>query len=342
MSRYWNIAVWEYDYYAYRWLWLLVLLPFVFWLYGYLTQNHAGHLRFSRSETEQREMGTSWVRMLRWVLLLLQLFAASCFIIAMAEPYNERYDPPKVDYKNGIDIILSLDASASMLAQDFEPNRLEAAKAVAQKFVDSRRGDRIGLVVYEGEAYTACPATLDYAMLKRQIAGVEPGMLEPGTAIGNGLGVAVTRLRSDSIKSKVIVLLTDGSSNTGTIEPMEAAQLAKAKHCKVYTIGVGSRGLAPTPVMTPLGIAYENLPVDIDEGTLQAIAEETGGKYFRATDEQSLATIYGEIDEMEKRKMEDTHFTSKPPVHIVPFILWGLVALLVVWTVTYIKFKLDD
>lgn len=342
MSRYWNIAVWEYDFYAKEWLWCLMLVPVIFLLYHYLTGKHSGHLRFSRSENEQRDMGTAWVRYFRWGIIGLQGFAVCCIIVAFAKPYHPGYDPPKIDYKNGIDIILSIDASGSMLAQDFQPNRLEAAKAVAQKFVDSRKGDRIGLVVYEGEAYTACPATLDYPMLKKQISIVEPGYLEPGTAIGNGLGVAVTRLRSDSLKSKVIILLTDGSSNAGTIEPLEAAKLAKAKHCKVYTIGVGSKGLAPTPVMTPFGISYENLPVEIDEATLQAIADETGGKYFRATDESSLTTIYAEIDKLEKRKMEDMHFGAEPPVTIFPFILWAVLTLLAAWIVQGIKFKLDD
>jgi Ca-activated chloride channel homolog len=342
MSRYWNIAVWEYDFYAPEWLWGMLLVPVIFMVHYFLTRNHSGHLRFSRSEDEQRELGTTWVRYFRWGIVLVQVFAVSCMVVALARPYHASYDPPKIDYKNGIDIILSIDASGSMLAQDFQPNRLEAAKGVAQKFVESRRGDRVGLVVYEGEAYTACPATLDYPMLKKQIAAVEPGYLEPGTAIGNGLGVAVTRLRSDSLKSKVIILLTDGSNNAGTIEPLEAAQLAKAKKCRVYTIGVGSKGMAPTPVMTPFGISYENLPVEIDEATLQEIADETGGKYFRATDERSLTTIYAEIDKLEKRKMEDMHFGAEPPVTILPFLLWAIAGLIAAWLLNMLKFKLDD
>jgi Ca-activated chloride channel homolog len=342
MSRYFNICVWEYEFYAPEWLWALIGVPFVFLLHYFLTRTISGQLRFSRSESEQRSMGTGWVKYFRWGILFLQAFGTACMIVAMAKPYHADYDPPKIDYKNGIDIILSIDASGSMLAQDFEPNRLEAAKAVAQQFVDSRKGDRVGLVVYEGEAYTACPATLDYGMLKKQIAAIEPGFLEPGTAIGNGLGVAVTRLRSDSLKSKVIILLTDGSSNAGTIEPLDAARLAKAKDCKVYTIGVGSRGVAPTPVMTPFGISYENLPVEIDEATLQEIADETGGKYFRATDSKSLTTIYDEIDKLEKRKMEDMHFGAEPPVTIFPFIFWAIVTLIAGWVLNSIKFKLDD
>ena len=342
MSRYWNIAVWEYDFYAKPWFWLFLLVPAVFLGHYYLTRKRSGHLRFSRSESEQRTLGTGWVRYFRWTIALLQAFAVSLIITALARPYNANIDPPKIDYKNGIDIILSIDASGSMLAQDFQPNRLEAAKSVAQKFVDTRKGDRVGLVVYEGEAYTACPGTLDYTMLKKQIEEIEPGFLEPGTAVGNGLGVAVTRLRNDSLKSKVIILLTDGSNNAGTIEPMDAAELAREKHCRVYTIGVGSMGMAPTPVMTPYGISYESMPVEIDEATLQAIADETGGKYFRATDEKSLSTIYDEIDKLEKRKMEDAHFGSEPPVTILPFLLWAILALIVAWILNSIKFKLDD
>jgi len=342
MSRYWNIAVWEYEFYSPHWLWALLLVPVIFTVNYYLRRKSSGHLRFSRGEEEQQELGTAWVRYFRYGIVVSQSLAMACMIVAMAKPYHPSFDPPRIDYKNGIDIILSIDVSGSMLAQDFQPNRLEVAKEVAQKFVDSRKGDRVGLVVYEGEAYTACPATLDYEMLKKQIADLQPGNLEPGTAIGNGLGVAVTRLRSDSLKSKVIILLTDGSNNAGSIEPLDAARLAKNKKVRVYTIGVGSQGLAPTPVMTPSGISYENLPVEIDEGTLQAIADETGGKYFRAKDEKSLETIYNDIDKLEKRKMEDMHFGAEPPVTLVPFLLWCLIFLLGSWLLKSYKFKLDD
>lgn len=342
MSRYWNIAVWEYDFYAPHWLWALLLVPAIFLAVHYLRRKSSGHVRFSRGEDEQRELGTSWVRYYRYGIVISQALAMACIIAALAKPYHAAYDPPRIDYKNGIDIILAIDISVSMLAQDFQPNRLEVAKSVAQTFVDSRKGDRVGLVVYEGEAYTACPATLDYEMLKKQIGELQPGNLEPGTAIGNGLGVAVTRLRSDSLKSKVIILLTDGSNNAGSIEPLEAAQLAKNKNVRVYTIGVGSQGMAPTPVMTPSGVSYELLPVEIDEGTLKTIADETGGRYFRAKDEKSLETIYEEIDQLEKRKMEDLHFSAEPPVTLVPFLLWSLIFLLGSWTLQTLKFKLDD
>lgn len=342
MSRYWNIAVWNYDYYSPQWLWLLLAVPVVFLLHNALSRKASGHLKSSRSEEEQGELGSSSIRFYKWAIATLLMLSLSCLVIPLARPYNAAFDPPKVDYKNGIDIILSIDISGSMLSQDFDPNRLEVAKEVAIKFVDGRKGDRVGLVVYEGEAYTACPATLDYSILKKQIAELESGLLGGGTAIGDGLGVAVTRLRSDSLKSKVIILLTDGSNNAGIIDPIEAAELARNKNCRVYTIGVGSNGMAPSPVATAGGIIYQNMPVDIDEGSLRKIAEMTGGKYFRATDNKSLETIYEDIDKLEKRKMEDQHFGAEPPVTVIPFLLWSVIFLLAAWGLRSLKFKLDD
>jgi Ca-activated chloride channel homolog len=341
MSRFFNIAVWQYDFYSPGWLWALLAIPVIFIAYHLLTTKSSGHIRFSRSEAEQREMGTGSVRYYRWAITIALVFSMSCLVVTLARPYHASFDPPHVDYKNGIDIILAIDISGSMLAQDFDPNRLEVAKNVAIKFVNGRKGDRVGLVVYEGEAFTACPATLDYTVLKEQISRLEPGMLGGGTAIGDGLGVAVTRLRSDSLKSKVIILLTDGSNNEG-MDPLEAAELARNKNCRVYTIGVGSNGLAPAPVPVAGGISYQPTETDIDEGTLKSIADMTGGKYFRATDDKSLEKIYDEIDRMEKRKMEDQHFGAEPPVTVVPFLLWSLIFLLAAWALRNFKFRLDD
>ncbi len=341
MSRYFNIFFWEYDFYNPQMLWLLLAIPVLLFLWEYLQKSRAGQLKYANSEQEQLSYSVGWVRYVRWGINAFYALSMACLVLTLAEPYNTSIDPPKIDYKNGIDIILSIDASGSMLAQDFDPNRLEVAKRVAKKFVDSRKGDRVGLVVYEGEAYTACPATLDYKLLKEQIAAIEPGYLEPGTAIGSGLGVAVTRLRSDSLVSKVIILLTDGSSNTGP-DPMEAAELAKAKNCKVYTIGVGANGMAPTPVQTPFGIIYQNVPVEIDEEILKDIAKLTNGKYFRAQDEKSLVKIYAEIDKLEKRKMEDQHLAAEPPLTLFPFFIWSLLFSMTAWTVQRLKFKLDD
>ena len=322
-------------------LWLLFGIPVLLYYWEFLQKNRSGQLKYANSEEEQLAYSIGWVRYIRWGINAFYALSMACLVLTLAEPYNTSVDPPKIDYKNGIDIILSIDASGSMLAQDFDPNRLEVAKRVAKKFVDSRKGDRVGLVVYEGEAYTACPATLDYKLLKEQITDIEPGHLEPGTAIGSGLGVAVTRLRSDSLKSKVIVLLTDGSSNTGP-DPLEIAQLAKDKKCKVYTIGVGANGMAPTPVQTPFGIVYQNVPVEIDEGVLKNIAKLTNGKYFRAQDEKSLEKIYAEIDKLEKRKMEDQHLGAEPPLTLFPFFIWSMLFSAIAWGVQRLKFRLDD
>lgn len=341
MSRYFNICFWEYDFYNKPMLWLLLAIPVLLFLWEYLQKNRSGQLKYANSEQEQLSYSVGWVRYVRWGINTFYALSIACLVFVFAEPYNESVDPAKIDYKNGIDIILAIDASGSMLAQDFDPNRLEVAKRVAKKFVDSRKGDRVGLVVYEGEAYTACPATLDYKLLKQQISEIEPGYMEPGTAIGSGLGVAVTRLRSDSLPSKVIILLTDGSSNTGP-DPMEAAALAKAKKCKVYTIGVGAKGMAPVPVQTPFGVVYQNMPVEIDEAVLKDISKLTGGKFFRATDEKSLDKIYAEIDHLEKRKMEDQHLEAEPPLTLFPFFIWSILFSLIAWGVQRLKFRLDD
>ena len=246
-------------------------------------------------------------------------------IFAFAQPFNPFSEASDEDYGEGIDIIISLDISGSMMATDFLPNRLEAAKEVGKEFVDGRPNDRIGLVVYEGEAYTACPATRDHEFLKKAIGNIQSGWLEPGTAIGTGLGTAVARLRDDELKSKVVILLSDGENNKGEIDPMEAAKLAKNKNIRVYTIGVGKEGYASMPVNTPFGTIMQSTKVSIDEKLLTSIAELTGGKYFRAQDKASLREIYKKIDQMETVKMVEAQIKREPPVHPIPFILFGLI-----------------
>lgn len=342
MFKNWNIAFWEYEFLSPHWLWLLLGVPLFWWLIFYLDQKKTGDLKFSRTENEQKSLGTNSIKYLRWSFLTAYSLVAALLIVALARPFHwSAYDDHEEDYKNGIDIIIALDISASMLARDFSPNRLEAAKKVAKEFIDGRRGDRIGLVAYEGEAYTACPATLDYAILKNQIDQLQSGMIEPGTAIGTGLGTAVTRLRNDSLPSKVIILLTDGVSldDDPDYTPEKAANLAKAKNIKVYTIGVGSRGTAPSPDFTPLGVRYINMEVEIDEMTLTNIANITGGKYFRATDEESLRSIYAEINKLEKRKIKHTDYKSEPPVSPMPFLNWAMLLALVAWSVQLFYFK---
>ena len=308
-----------------------------------LEENKIGELKFTGSSISQKNLKSNWILNFRIALITCNTIIFGLFVLALAKPYH--WDSPEVaeqNYKNGIDIILAMDVSVSMLAKDFEPNRLEASKRVAKEFIAGRKGDRIGLVAYAGEAYTECPATLDYSILLKQIEEIGPQNIEGGTAIGTGLGTAVTRLRNDSLPSKVIILLTDGSNNSGEIDPITAAELARAKNIRVYTIGVGSNGEAPTPVITPFGVRYENMPVEIDEITLKKIAEIANGKYFRATDEKSLKAIYREIEKLEKRKILDQNYTLEPPATPMAFLNLALVLLFLSWTTNRYFFKKDD
>lgn len=343
MSNLLTIQLGNYEFLSPHWLWLLLLVPFFLWRVFVKDRLKKGELVFSKSETEQASLELPWIAMVRKAIFYAYALIVVLLIIAFARPYNwkstEAFDHK---YKYGIDIILAMDISASMLARDFEPDRLAVSKQMAKEFVDGRVGDRIGLVVYEGEAYTACPATLDYEILKAQIENAQPGNLEGGTAIGTGLGTAVTRLRNDSIKSKVIILLTDGSNNSGTISPETAANLARQKHVCVYTIGVGSMGTAPMPMMTPIGIQYVDTPVEIDEETLRNIANITGGSYFRATDEQSLRDIYKSIDKLEKQKIEQKNYNSEPPTSPEPFIITALILLFATLVVKRIVLKTNE
>jgi Ca-activated chloride channel homolog len=343
MSSNWNIKFWEYEFFAPHWLWLLCLVPIVFVVIYFLEKNRKGELKYSRSSSDQHAIGSSWINRLREGLLLIYVTIPTLMIFALAKPYHwAHHDDFNKRYKEGIDIVITMDVSVSMLAQDFLPNRLEASKKVAKEFIDGRKGDRIGLVAFAGEAFTACPPTLDYTVLKNQIDGINGERIEGGTAIGIGLGTAVTRLRSDSLSSKVIILLTDGSDNGTEMSPETAANLAKAKNIRVYTIGMGSNGLAPMPVLTPFGMHMQTMPVEIDEVTLMKIAQKTGGKYFRATDEKSLKTIYTEIEKLEKRKMEDQQFKSEPPSNPQAFLNWALVFLIIAWGVNVFMFRANE
>jgi Ca-activated chloride channel family protein len=340
MFKEWNISLWEYEFLSPYWLWLLLLVPAFIWWMFFLEKNQKGNIKFSRTGKEQKKLGQNSVKYIRWTLIILSGFVFSFLILALSKPFLwSSYDDFDENYKNGIDIVIAMDISVSMLARDFEPNRLEASKKVAKEFVEGRKGDRIGLVVYEGEAYTACPSTLDYEILKTQIDRLQPGLLEGGTAIGTGLGTAVTRLRNDSLPSKVIILLTDGMNNQGEMTPETAANLAKSKNIRVYTIGVGSTGTAPMPSFTPFGVQYVEMPVEIDEVSLNKIAAITGGKYFRATNEESLRTIYKEIDVLEKRKIKNQDFKSEPPVKPIPFLNWALLLLFLIFGIQLIYFK---
>ncbi len=246
----------------------------------------------------------SWKNTFQNLPFILRLMAISCIIIALARP-QVKFDEQQSEGE-GVDIILGIDVSGSMTAQDFTPNRMEAAKKVAEDFINERPNDRIGIVIFSGESFTQCPLTTDHSVLINQIEQIRNGLLEDGTAIGSGLATSVDRLRNSKAKSKVVILLTDGVNNGGLIDPATALEIAKTFKVKVYTIGVGTDGYAPTPVSTPLGIVMQNEKVAIDEKLLKNIADQTGGKYFRATDNKSLQSIYAEIDRLEKSKVEIT------------------------------------
>tara|TARA_B100001248_G_scaffold245754_1_gene215843 strand:- start:176 stop:988 length:813 start_codon:yes stop_codon:yes gene_type:complete len=226
----------------------------------------------------------------------------------------------------GIDIVLALDISSSMKAEDLKPNRFEAAREVAKEFIDQRISDRIGLVSFAMQSFTVCPPTLDYRLLKELIDEVEMGVIQDGTAIGMGIATSVNRLKNSEAKSKVIILLTDGQNNAGEIDPVTSADLALAYDIKIYTIGAGTRGTAPYPVDDPIfGRRYRNIQVDIDEDMLESVAESTGGKYYRATDSQELLRIYQEIDALERTKVEEiiyTDFTDLYPIHLALSLLF--------------------
>lgn len=280
---------------------LLALLPLLAW--WYFTQQSRRQASVLISSLSKVNGIRSWKTTLRYLPFICRLLCLSCIILALARPQT-RNDEELVSGE-GVDIILAIDVSGSMLAQDFTPNRIEAEKEVAANFVANRPTDRIGIVIFSGESFTLCPLTTDQQVLKTQIYNIQSGLLEDGTAIGSGLATSVDRLRSSKSKSKVIILLTDGENNGGQIPPLTAKELAKATGVKVYTIGVGTDGFAQIPMQTQTGeVVMQKEKVNIDEKLLTQIATETGGKYFRAKDNESLKNIYAEIDKLEKSKIE--------------------------------------
>ncbi len=291
-----------------EYLWLLIaILPLIAW-YVWRHRQSFGSLEFSSLKAFEKTP-TAWRYRFRHFLFALRMFALAALIIAFARPQStDRWEERDVE---GVDIILALDISGSMLAEDFKPNRIEAAKTIGMEFIASRPDDRFGLVIYAGESFTQCPLTLDHATLMNLFSQVTDGMIEDGTAIGSGIATSVNRLKNSDAESKVIILLTDGVNNRGIISPMAAAEIAKSYGIRIYGIGIGSIGKAPFPFRTPRGIQYQMVDVEIDEELLKDIADMTGGKYFRATDEDGLRQIYREIDEMEKTKLEVTMY-SKP------------------------------
>jgi len=276
----------------------------------------------------------SWKIIFRPVLFIFRLLALCCLILALARPQT-RNDEQLV-HGEGIDIMLCLDISGSMLAQDFTPNRMEAAKNVAAEFIDRRPTDRMGLVIFSGESFTMCPLTTDRTVLKTQLFNVQSGLLADGTAIGSGLATSVDRLRTSPSKTKVIILLTDGENNGGIIDPNTAKEIAKSIGVRVYTIGMGSEGYAQVPVQTPGGVVLQREKVNIDEKLLTQIAQETGGRYYRTKDNESLKNIYMEIDQLEKSRIEVTAFRR----YTEQFFPFALAAIVLLFLETLLRFTL--
>ena len=303
-------------------LWLLLLLPLLLALYIYReVSGRRPHLRVS-AIAPWKAGGRQALPMLRHLGEALRLVALALIIVAIARPRSST-QMERVDTE-GIDIVFAMDVSTSMLARDFQPDRLSAAKDISIEFIAQRPSDRMGIVVFAGESYTQCPLTTDRATLINLMKEVQTDLIEDGTAIGNGLATAVARMKDSDARSRVVILLTDGVNKSGEIDPMMAADIAKTYGIRVYTIGVGREGEAPYPVMTPWGMQLQNLKVEIDEPLLKNIASATGGKYFRADDNTKLSEIYSEIDKMEKTRTTVDSF----PVYKDLFMNYALAALI--------------
>lgn len=299
---------------------LLLLIPAIVW---YILKNKQAQASMSISSTEAFDkMPTSYKAHLRHVVFALRMLAIACVIVILARPMTT--DSWQKSSTEGVDVIVALDISGSMLSRDFSPNRLEAAKTVAAQFIAGREYDNIGLVVFAGEGFTMCPMTTDHAVLLNLLKDVDCGMLVDGTAVGDGLATAVNRIKDGPAKSKTIILLTDGTNNAGIVDPVTAAEIARNYGIRIYTIGVGTKGMAQSPVMTPYGIRYQSMPVEIDEDKLRQIASIGDGEYFRATDENVLKNVFAEIDKMEKTKLSVQQFSRREEAYMP----WAIAALL--------------
>lgn len=312
---------------------LFLLIPIlIFW---YAKTNNRRSASIQISTLTAKGLGT-WKVSFRHVPFICRIICIAILITALANPQTNNEE--KNTEGEGIDIILCIDVSGSMSAQDLTPNRLEAAKNVAIDFINRRPTDRIGIVIFSGESFTQCPLTSDKNVLVSAVQNIHFGLLEDGTAIGSGLSTSVDRIRNSKTKTKIVILLTDGENNSGLIDPKTAKEIAKAFGIKVYTIGVGTDGMAPQPVQTPLGVQMQSVKVSIDEKLMKQIAEETGGKYFRAKDNDGLSGIYETIDQLEKSKIEittTTKFTDK----FLPFAIGAAFFLLLEILLRYLVFR---
>ena len=288
-------------------LWLLLFVPGLGYWYWKKRDSSSPNFTYSSLQIFGRVPKTLKEKIAH-LPAWLKIAALTFFIIAAARPQS--FSSGENFYAEGIDIAMVLDISGSMLAEDFKPNRVEAAKKVIDDFITGRTNDKIGLVIFSGESFTQCPLTIDYSVLRNLLKEIKTGMIEDGTAIGNAIANGVNRLKDSKAKSKVMILLTDGVNNRGEIDPLTAAQIAQKFGIRIYTVGVGTIGEAPYPFQTPFGIRYQMIPVEIDENILKQISGITGGKYFRATDNRKLVQIYEEIDRLEKTRVEVTSYRN--------------------------------
>jgi len=308
-----------------EYFYLFLLIPVLVFWYWFRRKKAYPYLIFSNTELFEKSGRNLKVRMM-FLPFLFRLIILSLLFIVLARPQSSL----KKHKQNieGIDIMMALDISSSMLAEDFSPNRLEAAKEVATRFINGRSNDRIGLVLFSGEAFTQCPLTSDHARLKSLFNKVESGIIDDGTALGDGLATAINRIRNSKAISKVIILLTDGVNNMGSVDPLSAADIAKLYGVRVYTIGVGTIGQAPYPFKTPFGVQYQNVEVSIDEQILSKIAKMTGGKYYRATGNMKLNSIFKQIDKLEKSRIDVLTYEKKSEEY-APFLLAALLFFIV-------------
>lgn len=315
--------------------WLLLLIPLAAWYFYRIKRPARARIRISTTEAFKNYRPTFRQRVAN-APIVLRLLTFLFIVVALARPQSSSSSSSVTS--EGISIMISLDISTSMLAEDFRPNRIEAAKKVALDFIGGRPNDLIGLVIFSGESFTQCPLTSDHAVLLNLIHDVKPGMLQDGTAIGDGIATAVARLKDAKTKSKVLILITDGVSNSGSVPPLTAGDIAKTFGIRVYCIGVGTKGMAPYPFQTPFGVQYQNMEVQIDEALMTQIADATDGKYFRATNNKKLQSIFGEIDQMEKSKVEVTEFKQYTERYL-PFALmaFALFMLELVLRYTWLK-----
>ncbi|MBW6479674.1 MAG: VWA domain-containing protein [Bacteroidales bacterium] len=307
--------------FAYKpFLYFLLVIPLLVAYYIWRGKYLHSEMQYSHSGFI-RNVKKSFRLYLLHLPLVLRMFVLALLIVALARPQStSRTQDVTIE---GIDIVVALDISGSMLAEDFKPNRMEAAKETAIEFVNMRPGDRIGLTIFSGESFTMVPLTTDHELLKDMLRSVQTGMVEDGTAIGDGLATAINRLRESDAISKVIILLTDGINNTGVIDPLTAAEIAQIYNIRVYTVGVGSSGPVPYPFQTPFGVQYRDVEIPVDEPLLQEMAEMTGGLYFWADNQAALSEIYSEIDQLERSKIDVIEFARKSDEYL-PFILLAL------------------